>query len=44
MMLSLLDILTRGEVAGAMGFNLGIARVEKGFFCISGGLPAFCRM
>lgn len=32
MMLSLLDILTRGEVAGAMGFNLGIARVEKGFF------------
>lgn len=32
-MLSLLDISTRGEVAGAMGFHLGIARVEKvGFF------------
>lgn len=31
MMLSLLDILTRGEVAGAMGFHLGLARVEKVF-------------
>lgn len=32
-MLSLLDISTRGEVAGAMRFHLGIARVEKvGFF------------
>lgn len=32
MMLSFLDVLTRGEVAGAMGFHLGIARVEKVFF------------